>query len=150
MKKILIVEDNAFKEGRIREVVAMSGEFEFETCRSIKAAFPMLQKGGWDLILLDMSFQIKGSAGAAPKKEPLAGLEILQYMRAANISRPVIVVTGQSSFVGGPIAVKSIEELDWKLKTYFPSVYVGTVYIDLPSANWHDGLNELVQKALLG
>ena len=140
MKQGLIIEDNAQKEMRMREALAPRKDIGFQTCRSIKVAYPMLLGDKWDLILLDMTFQVNLGIGTEVSKEPLAGLEVLQYMYARNIGSPVVVVTQHNTFSDGSIRISSLADLDYKLKRYFPKIYRAVVCVDLASTRWQDEL----------
>lgn len=70
MRHVLIVEDNVLKEARIRDVLSLIPEIEFTVCRSVKAAYPLLEVQQWNLILLDMSFQVSPDSGTEIKKNP--------------------------------------------------------------------------------
>jgi hypothetical protein len=102
----------------------------------------------WDLILLDMSFQVNPGPGKEIGKKPLAGRQILQVMRARQMQQPVIVVTQHTSFADGNKVIGSISELDSKLQKYFPTIYRTTLYIDLASESWHEALVAEARKAL--
>jgi hypothetical protein len=111
--------------------------------------YPLLEAQDWDLILLDMSFQAVDS-GSETKKRPLAGRQILQFMRARALTRPVIVVTQNMIFSDGATIVESITELDVKLKKYFGEIYQSTVFIDLATDTWHRKLIIEAEKAFHG
>jgi CheY-like chemotaxis protein len=140
MKHVLIIEDNALKEARMIEALRAVHDIDFTVCRSIKAAYPLLDQQEWDLVLLDMSFQVNQDLGTEIKKKPLAGRQILQFMRAREMEQPVIVVTQHASFFEGQTMILSIDELDRKFKRYFPHVYKSTVFIDLATDAWHEVL----------
>lgn len=150
MRHVLIIEDNTLKEARMRDVLRPIPQIEFTVCRSIKAAYPLLELQQWDLILLDMSFQVNQDSGTEIKKKPLAGRQILQFMRARNLARPVIVVTQHASFFEGPTSIESISDLDVKLRKYFPGIYQSTVYVDLASDGWHQELIAQARRAIDG
>lgn len=120
MRHVLIVEDNVLKEARIRDVLSLIPEIEFTVCRSVKAAYPLLEVQQWNLILLDMSFQVSPDSGTEIKKKPLAGRQILQFMRARNLMLPVIVVTQHASFSEGQTVIASIKDLDTLSKPNCP------------------------------
>jgi CheY-like chemotaxis protein len=150
MRHVLIIEDNALKEARMRSVLSSIREIEFTVCRSVKAAYPLLEMQQWDLILLDMSFQVSPDSGTEIKKKPLAGRQILQFMRARNLTRPVIVVTQHASFSEGPLTIDSINDLDAKFRRYFAGIYQATVYVDLATDSWHDELIGHSKRAIYG
>ena len=152
MKHILIIEDNKLKEARMRNVLDSMTDFQFEylVCPSIKVAYPALDRKDkhWNLVLLDMSFQVNQDLGKETKKKPLAGREVLQFMRAGQLKSPVIVVTQHSSFVDGATVINSVDELDKKFGKYFPEIYRSTISIDLAVDSWHAVLISEVRKAL--
>ena len=150
MRHVLIVEDNVLKEARIRDVLSLIPEIEFTVCRSVKAAYPLLEVQQWNLILLDMSFQVSPDSGTEIKKKPLAGRQMLQFMRARNLMLPVIVVTQHASFSEGQTVIASIKDLDTKLRRYFPGIYQATVYVDLATDGWHDELISYSKRAIYG
>ena len=67
MKHVLIIEDNVLKEARMIEVLGSVPGIKFRVCRSIKAAYPLLDLQQWDLILLDMSFQVNPESMKFPE-----------------------------------------------------------------------------------
>jgi CheY-like chemotaxis protein len=150
MRHVLIIEDNTLKEARMKDVLRSIPQLEFTVCRSIKAAYPAVELQQWDLILLDMSFQVTQDKGTAVKNKPLAGRQILQFMRARNLTRPVIVVTQHGSFFEGSTSIESIVDLDMKLRKYFPGIYQSTVHVDLASDNWHHELIAQAKRAING
>lgn len=147
MKEILIIEDNALKLARMKDVLAAIPDLHFTVCQTIKATYPTLELHDWDLILLDMSFQVNPGTGKEIGKRPLAGRQILQVMRARKMDQPVIVVTQHPSFADGNTIIASIDELDLKLKKYFPTIYKTTIFIDLATDKWHEALIAAARKA---
>jgi DNA-binding response OmpR family regulator len=147
VKRVLLIEDNALKEVRMKEALAAIPEIEFTVCKSIKAAYPSLDLQEWDLILLDMSFQVNPGAGTEVRKKPLAGRQILQFMRARQMCQPVIVVTQHASFSEGHTVIASIDDLDVKLKKYFPAIYRKTIYVDLATDAWREPLIREARRA---
>jgi CheY-like chemotaxis protein len=150
MKKVLLIEDNTLKEARMIEVLKAVPTISFTVCRSIKAAYPLLDLQQWDLILLDMSFQATQDLGTEIKKKPLAGRQILQFMRAREMKRPVIVVTQHASFSDGHTIIGSIEELDQKFRKYFPEICRKVIFVDLATDAWHEALIRETQRAFYG
>jgi DNA-binding NtrC family response regulator len=147
-REILIIEDNPHKDKNMREVIKKIGDVVFTSCRDVRTAYPLLQKKTWALALLDMTFQGNQGFGIESKKEPLAGLEILQFMVANQLRFPVIVVTQHTTFADGQINVRSIDEFDSKLRKYFMGIYRGIVHVDLASTEWQSQLSNLVVESL--
>lgn len=140
MKHVLIIEDNTVKEQRMRQALRGIADIEFTVCRSIKAAYPLLDKEKWNVVLLDMSFQSAADSATDAKKDPLAGRQILQVMRAKQLRSPVIVVTQNPSFARMQTTIASLEELHEKFSKYFPGIYRSTILANLTSEDWYQEL----------
>jgi len=72
MKKVLIIEDNALKQTRLEQVMSTLGSIKFTVCKTVMAAYPSLELEQWDLILLDMIFQVNHGLGVEIQKSGLA------------------------------------------------------------------------------
>lgn len=149
LKKILIIEDNETKLQHIMEFCKQS----LKKCilndkRSYNSAQQEVIFHGseYDLILLDVSMNTydtqKEDNG---EQEPLAGANILRFMKLRRISTPVVVVTMYESFVDGV----RINALDERFRTQYKEIYKGFVYYNLKSDDWKDELmsklNEILQ-----
>jgi CheY-like chemotaxis protein len=146
--RILIVEDNAAKQAAITRLLQREFDAEVEAVASILAAYPNLTKQTWDLVILDMAFQVFGQSSSGDN-QALAGLELLQYMSSKEISFPVIVATQHGHFSQpGYLSISSIEELDEVLTNSFPRIYRGVVSVDLASESWHHDFIVKVRSAL--
>lgn len=149
MSKILIIEDNETKLQHIRAFCKQS----LKQCVLIdKQSYNSAQQEvifhgeEYDLILLDVSMNTydtqKEDNG---EQEPLAGANILRFMKLRRITTPVVVVTMYESFVDGV----RINALDKRFKTQYKDIYRGFVYYNLKSDDWKDELmlklNEILQ-----
>lgn len=149
MSKILIIEDNETKLQHIRAFCKQS----LKQCVLIdKQSYNSAQQEvifhgeEYDLILLDVSMNTydtqKEDNG---EQEPLAGANILRFMKLRRITTPVVVVTMYESFVDGV----RINALDERFKTQYKDIYRGFVYYNLKSDDWKDELmlklNEILQ-----
>lgn len=149
MSKILIIEDNETKLQHIRAFCKQS----LKQCVLIdKQSYNSAQQEvifhgeEYDLILLDVSMNtydtLKEDNG---EQEPLAGANILRFMKLRRITTPVVVVTMYESFVDGV----RINALDERFKTQYKDIYRGFVYYNLKSDDWKDELmlklNEILQ-----
>lgn len=140
MKKILIIEDNETKLQHIREFcTANIVQSSITDRRSYNAAQQEVRFHGseYDVILLDVSMNTydtkKDDNG---EQEPLAGSNILRFMRLRRIKTPVIVVTMYESFVDGV----RINALDERFKNQYGEFYKGFVYYNLKNEDWKDEL----------
>lgn len=140
MKKILIIEDNETKLQHISEFcTANIAQCSITDRRSYNAAQQEVRFHGsdYDIILLDVSMNTydtkKDDNG---EQEPLAGSNILRFMRLRRIKTPVIVVTMYESFVDGV----RINALDERFKNQYGEFYIGFVYYNLKNEDWKDEL----------
>lgn len=140
MKKILIIEDNETKLQHIRDFcTANIAQSSITDRRSYNAAQQEVRFHGseYDVILLDVSMNTydtkKDDNG---EQEPLAGSNILRFMRLRRIKTPVIVVTMYESFVDGV----RINALDERFKNQYGEFYKGFVYYNLKNEDWKDEL----------
>jgi CheY-like chemotaxis protein len=138
---VLIVEDNAEKSKAIETIIRSQFTGRIDFAQTISSAYSQLEHHNWDLVILDMTFQVSQGLGQAVRKEALAGLEILQFMTSKNLSYPVIVATQHSSFSQvGLISLSSVEELHSLLSEAFPEIYRETITVDLTTNEWHAAL----------
>ncbi|WP_395444302.1 response regulator [Caulobacter sp. UC70_42] len=146
---IFIVEDNPTKHEEIKAALPSSCIPTWTT--AISQAFKILENKRWDLIILDMTFQVLSGSGNEIAKEPLAGIEVLQYLKRRRIEVPVIVATQHSSFTSNERPdIDSIDKLHAMLARLFSPNYRETVRVDLSEDTWKAGLRLAVVRALGG
>lgn len=147
---VLIVEDNATKREEIERALVVPGlTFEVLPVSSIANAYRALDTRTWDLIVLDMTFQVSQSVGNEISKEALAGVEILQFIARKRAKSPVIVATQHSSFVSpGLPGIDSIDKLHALLTKLFPRNYKRTVFVDLAGSQWRRQFQAAVAEVL--
>ena len=144
-KKLLIIEDNEPKLNHLKQFFADHWpDYTVECRNSYNAALSEVIHHGryYDIILLDVSmntYEINGDASDG-EQEPLAGSNILRFMKLRKIKVPVIVVTMYESFVDG---IK-IDKLDEGFKERYPEFYKGFVYYSLKNEDWINKLNKLM------
>jgi PleD family two-component response regulator len=146
---VLVVEDNSSKADHISQIIKLGYDAEVEVVPTISGAYSVLDYRKWDLVILDMTFQVSSGLGHAVRKEALAGIELLQYMSAKRLYYPVIVATQHDFFSqGAGVNINSIEELDVNLKKAFPIHYRATVRVDLASSEWHQELTNAMRQVI--
>jgi CheY-like chemotaxis protein len=147
--KVLVVEDSGSKSDSIIQIVRLHYDADVECVSTISSAYAVLNHTKWDLVILDMTFQVSQGLGQVVRKEALAGIELLQYMSAKQLNFPVIVATQHDYFSqGGWINISSIDELDALLSEAFPNQYRSTVHVDLASSDWHHELMKAMRRIL--
>ncbi len=138
--KILIVEDNASKEVKVRKALAPLGR-ETIWMRSITDAFRLVTEQPWELIILDMTFLVDRSAGFDSSRQSMAGVELLQFMARRRLHIPVIVATSHDAFSSAQLGtIEGVAALDDMLRDAFPEVYRATIKVDLSEDEWQTRL----------
>lgn len=140
MRKILIIEDNAPKLQHIKDFCSNNVKQCYLTDKQSynTAQQEVIFHGSeYDIILLDVSMNTydtkKDDNG---EQEPLAGANILRFMKLRRIRTPVIVVTMYESFVDGV----RINALDERFKSLYGDIYKGFVYYNLKNEDWKEEL----------
>lgn len=147
--EVLIVEDNATKQQEIINALPPLFRDGVFATPSIAAAYRSVANKHFDLVILDMTFQISNEGGGAIAKESLAGVEVLQYMSRMRIATPVIVATQHTNFHTVELPdIDSIAKLDELLRDLFPENYVATVHVDLSGEEWKQHLAAAAESAL--
>ena len=84
MKKILIVDDDVAVTNYFKVFLMQTGQFDLEVVNDSRQVAQVLEKGTFDVILLDMDMP------------NVSGLDILADMRQKKLHIPVVVLTGVS------------------------------------------------------
>lgn len=145
-KHLLIIEDNDSKLNHLRQFCEENlKDYEVEDRRSYNSALSEVVHNGnsYDLILLDVSMNTYDISPEVSdgEQEPLAGSNILRFMKLRKIKVPVIVVTMYESFVDG---IK-IDKLDEGFREKYAEFYKGFVYYSLRNEDWMNRLKELIK-----
>lgn len=140
-----MIEDNEAKLNKIKQFCAdYWPDYQIECRCSYNTALSEVVHNGkfYDIILLDVSmntYEVNGDASDG-EQEPLAGSNILRFMKLRKIYVPVIVVTMYESFVDGI----RIDKLDEGFRAKYPEFYKGYVYYSLKNDDWINKLKELM------
>ncbi len=145
-KRLLIIEDNDSKLNHLRQFCEENlKDYEVEDRRSYNSALSEVVHNGnsYDLILLDVSMNTYDISPEVSdgEQEPLAGSNILRFMKLRKIKVPVIVVTMYESFVDGI----TIDKLDEGFREKYAEFYKGFVYYSLRNEDWMNRLKELIK-----
>jgi CheY-like chemotaxis protein len=148
---VYIVEDNASKLQEMINALPIVFRDRVMTSHAISNAYRVIANSEFDLIILDMTFQVSNEGGGQIAKESLAGVEVLQYMAAKRLDTPVIVATQHTTFRTRELPeIDSIEKLDGLLKDLFPGNYFTTVHVDLSGEAWKERLAAAAVQAVIG
>ena len=149
MRKILIIEDNATKLQHIKDFctnyVQDSSLIDRQSYNTAQQEV-IFHGSEYDIILLDVSMNTYDTKrDDNGEQEPLAGANILRFMKLRHIMTPVIVVTMYESFVDGV----RINALDERFKNQYGDIYKGFVYYNLKNEDWKEELLAKLNEVLL-
>ena len=153
LKRIVGVEDNDRKwekvEAVVKDVVTplpeiVRGRDQFEGER-------MIDQGGWDLLLLDISLDIRtgGSRGGRGAHDYTGGLKIAGRMFYYRKEIPTIIITGFDVFPTGRASqeqdvILGLGDVERQARQYLADNLVGTVRYG--AAGWESELAALLNK----
>lgn len=98
--RILVVEDSDGKwEGVCAALTRVLPEAEVQRARDLYEGEREIAKPGWDLLILDISLDIRAGAGrATAAHDYTGGLKIVGRMYYEEVEIPTIIITGFDSF----------------------------------------------------
>ncbi|MBX3490325.1 hypothetical protein [Parvibaculum sp.] len=148
--KILVIEDDRVKSGRLRSFLKQIYPEIIPTIeRSYQTGLARVETEPFDLVLLDMTLPTFNATPARRigRPRPLGGYEILRKMRRKNIVSKVIVVSALGGFGTGDSSF-TFEELAQKCEAEFPEIFVGAVFFSQTNSKWERQLHSLVRSVL--
>ena len=148
--KVLIIEDDEFKQRRIAQVVrGIRPEATVILERSVNAGLNGIKDQQPELILLDMSlttFDVgPGEPGGRPQN--FGGIEILRQMERLEIIIPVVVITQHERFAKGSQEVH-LSALHRELTERHGQVFKGLIYYNSAAGGWERPLREQIRELL--
>lgn len=152
--KVLIVEDDGFKEQDITEMVAKCLPVAtIEHRRSYQSGLAAAISLRPEIVLLDMSiptFDValnSGETGGRPR--PYGGRDLLKELTRRKIGSKVIVVTQYDMFGEGQ-DLMTLEQLKVGLAQQFPNNYLTTVFYKSEQSEWRTAIAEALTAATSG
>jgi CheY-like chemotaxis protein len=148
--KVLIIEDDEFKQRRIAQVVGgIRPDATVILERSVNAGLNGIKNEQPDLILLDMSlttFDVgPGEPGGRPQN--FGGMEILRQMERLELTIPVVVITQHERFAKGKQEVH-LTALHRELAERHGQVFKGLIYYNSAKGGWERPLREQIRDLL--
>lgn len=131
--KILVVEDSEPKWLRIDEIIrGVLPAAEIERARDLFEGERAIAARGWDLLILDMSLDIRADAGrAGAAHDYVGGLKILGKMYYDELEVPTIIITGFDSFptvrTNGDGVMLGLEDVEAEASRQLGDHLVGTI-----------------------
>lgn len=140
--KILIIEDDEFKEAKIAEVTQDAlPDASLRFARSVNAGMTKIEEERPDVILLDMSLTTFEVTSEEPGGRPqnFGGLEVLSIMQRLGLSIPTIVITQYRRFMKGDDEVP-IDHLARELSAEHPESFQTIIYYKMSQGKWKSEL----------
>ncbi len=148
--RVLLVEDDQFKEASLLEFIDSETEFfHTEVRRSLSSAMMLIKKQNFDLILIDMSlptFDISSNESGG-KPNGFGGWDLMRYLHAKKIKSKVIVVTQFETFELNDQNL-TIDTLKLIFNDSFGDIFKGIVKYDSISNLWKVELKRLIENAI--
>ncbi|MCP4385551.1 MAG: response regulator [Hyphomicrobiales bacterium] len=147
-RKVLLIDDQRAKsEGIKRFFKEIYPSDDVKWTKNFRQAQNNLRHGGYDLVILDMSFEVHGATSEDMRFNGLAGLHVLQFMWRSKIKVPTIICTSHVNYSDPDFG--KIRGLDG-LKKYvrvFGSVVIGCVLMEADEKIWHREMNRIIKDA---
>jgi len=148
--RVLAVEDNDPKWTRVEAVIrTVLGEVEIVRARDQLDAERLVDAGGWDLLILDMSLDIRegGARFGRRAHDYTGGLKIAGRMFYLESEVPTIIVTGFDAFPtsaasSGNDLILGLEDVEMKAREFLRDHLLGAVRFG--STGWEAGLSTLL------
>jgi hypothetical protein len=153
--KVLAIEDNDEKFDRIAELTAgVCATLELTRAWDLYEAERLIEKPGWDLLLLDMTLDLKrgGARRQSSAQDYTGGMKIIGQMYWDDIAVPTIIITAFDSFPAsrddGNGAVIGLEAVEGEARDKLGNLLIGTVRHG--PDGWEGELLALLAKAKAG
>ena len=138
--RILALEDSELKWKRIEAVVrdTLGQNVEITLARDLYEGEPLVQQTGWDLLILDISLDIRTGAGRGGRggHDYTGGLKIASRMFYEACEIPTVIVTGFDAFPSSASQEDSIilglEDVDRQARAFLKEHLLGTLRIGSP------------------
>jgi CheY-like chemotaxis protein len=152
-KRVLVVEDSEVKWREISKLLSSGNSLGVfvQRAATMEEANGHISSGNWDLILLDISMDIRSSATGprAGGHDTIGGLKIAERMFYLGKDAPVIIVTAFDAFPSGAArgsAVLGLEDVVRSASDLLGELLIG--YVRYGSEGWSRALRDLVDGVL--
>lgn len=150
--RVLCIEDNDIKRERIREVLDRVVPDAFVAfAKDQFDGEAKIDEGGWDLILLDISLDIRASQSRSSRggHDYTGGLKIAGRMYYHQNEAPTIIITGFDAFpsgkaVTGGDVILGLEDVVRLATKYLGEHLFGTIRYG--PAGWDDKLADMLRR----
>ena len=151
--RILLVEDDEFKQRRIAQVLRdFESDLLLDVARSVNSGLEAILSSPPDIVLLDMSlttFDVgPGELGGRPQN--FGGMEVLRQMDRLGVVAPVIVITQHERFAGGGGREVHLSAVHQELSEEHARVFRGLIYYNSATGKWEKELKSLIARIARG
>lgn len=146
--RILLVEDNPYKQSRIMEVLRSSPrDVEIATAMSFTSARQAIERSDYKMIVLDVSLPTydRTATESGGKLRILGGREIARQLSREDISTQIVFLTQYSSFSDKGTSY-TFESLSEQLARDCGNNFAGMFFFDPSSLLWKESLQSLILK----
>ncbi len=146
-RRVLVIDDQFAKYEAIEAFFTEKfPEDSLTWIKNFRQAQSNLTKLRFDLVVLDMSFDVHAAESEDSSFNGLSGLHVLQFMWRSKIYIPVIICTSHSKYSDPEFGVlDSIDALRSHVKLSFGDTVLGCVRMGSSEASWKRELEELVR-----
>lgn len=138
--KILALEDSAPKWKRVETVIhdTLGSNVEIRLARDLYEGEPLVQQSGWDLLILDISLDIRSGAGRGGRgaHDYTGGLKIASRMFYEACEIPTVIITGFDAFPSSTSQEDSVilglEDVDRQARAFLKDYLLKTLRIGAP------------------
>lgn len=146
--KILVVEDNVFKQQKVLSFLENAfHEFKVDTAASYNSAIKITKETLFDILILDMSLPTynKSSSESGGKFRTFGGVEVLRKLKRKNKLRNFVLLTGFDAFSRDGQTV-TIENIELDLASDYSGHFKGLVFYNSSSTEWEINLLKIINK----
>ncbi|WP_320203330.1 response regulator [Agrobacterium rosae] len=146
---ILLVEDEAPKRDHIvRLLHELNPRLAIVTARSVNSALDVVETTEVDLMLLDMSLPTfdAGDRESGGRPQGFGGAEILRMMQMAELSCPVVIITGYEGFAKDGGLTVDLDQLRREWIAEFEGIVSSVLHYNSTYDEWKTTLSSTLQK----
>lgn len=146
--KILLVEDNPYKQSRILEFLnTVDRELIVATAMSFTSGCQQIEAEKYALIILDVSLPTydRSATESGGKFRILAGREIARKLVKLKVRSKVVFLTQYSSFSDKGMSY-TFESLSKQLAKDCGDAFSAMVFFDATSSLWKEALQNIISK----
>ena len=149
--KVLIIDDKPEKYLAIKDFfLQAAGEFEIFWVKHFRQAQNNLRNINYDLVVLDMSFEVHGGDAEEARFADLAGLHVLQFMWRSRMKIPTIICTSHTKYADPDFGtIDGVEALRTYVRDVFGLSILGCVLMTVDETIWHSEMKEIIEHASL-